>query len=101
MNYENSTFIIHNSTLSFLQPPAFLVDLRDTGDGQRIGRYIDGYRRAGRHQRVAPHPDRGHQLHVAADEDIVADHGKVLVDPVIVAGDGAAADVDMAADLGI
>lgn len=39
--------------------------------------------------------DRRHQIGIAADEGIVLDDGLVLVLAVIVAGDGAAADIDM------
>src|SRR6266508_1224496 len=40
-----------------------------------------------------PHRDRGHQHRIRADEGLVAHHGGVLVVPVVVAGDGARADV--------
>ena len=48
---------------------------------------------------VSPGADghRRHQGGVAADEGPFPDDGLVLVDPVVVAGYGAAADVDVAA----
>src|SRR6185437_8332837 len=53
----------------------------------------DGGLRADRHRR--------HQGGVRADEGAVIDAGDELVHAVVVAGDGAGADVDAAADLGI
>ena len=41
------------------------------------------------------------QSAVTADESPVFDHGCVLVDSIVVAGDGAGADVDPCADFGI
>ena len=49
----------------------------------------DGRARADRHRRD--------QLHVGADVHVVLDHGAVLVGAVVVAGDGAGADVHVAA----
>jgi len=45
--------------------------------------------------------DGGDQGGVGADEGAVADGGEVLVDAVVVAGDGACADVDAVADDGV
>src|SRR5512133_581357 len=87
--------------LFFLQTPAELVDLRNPGNSQRISRHIDRHRRTGRNQRITPHRNRRHQLHITADKDIVTNDRTVLIDTVIVAGDGPAADVDIAADLGV
>src|SRR5690606_38484323 len=55
------------------------------------------YRRAGTHRRSAPHAHRRHQLHVGTDMHVIPDHRAVLVGAVIVAGDGAGAEVDVAA----
>src|SRR5690606_1509594 len=54
-------------------------------------------------------PDRGvladryrrDQRRVRADEGAVADHGAMLVGPVVIAGDGAGADVDVTPDAGV
>ena len=44
------------------------------------------------------HFERRHQRRIRADEDLVADAGRVLVDPVVVARDRAGADVAALAD---
>src|SRR6185436_18686866 len=49
----------------------------------------------------AAHRDGCDQLGVGTDEDIVLDYRAVLVGAVVVAGDGAGADVDVAPDRGI
>ena len=50
---------------------------------------------------VVAHGDGGHQVGVAADEGIVADGGVVLALAIVVAGDGAAAEVAVLAHGGI
>ena len=62
------------------------------------GRGVAGQRGAGAERRAATDGHRRDQLRVGADEDVVLDHGAVLVRAVVVAGDGAGADVDVAAD---
>ena len=47
---------------------------------------------------MIPHGDGGHQVGVAADEGVIADGGVVLGLAVVVAGDGAAAEVAVLAD---
>ena len=51
--------------------------------------------------RAASDPDRGHQAAVAADEDTVPDGGPVLGPAVVVAGDGAGTDVDVASHVAV
>jgi hypothetical protein len=46
-------------------------------------------------------PHRRDQCGVGTDERAIADFGDELVDTVVVAGDGAGADVDVAANLGV
>src|SRR3990170_3503635 len=81
--------------------PAGLVHLAAAGDGESTGRHVFGDGRAGGHVGAPADLDRRHQLRAAADENLVADDGGVLVDPVVIAGDGAGADVRLAADAGI
>ncbi len=40
-------------------------------------------------------------MRVAADKNTVLDNGLVFIDTIVVAGDGTAADVDIAAEVGI
>src|SRR6185369_4876450 len=44
------------------------------------------------------HGNRRHQLDVRPDEDVVLDHGAMLVYAVVVAGNGAGANIHVAAD---
>jgi hypothetical protein len=51
---------------------------------------------------IAPRrSDRRHQRAVGADEGALADHRRIFEEAVIIAGDGAGADVGARADLGI
>src|SRR5258708_33971119 len=61
--------------------------LVDRGPGADIGAAGDAQRR--------------HERRVGADEAVVLDHGAVLRRAVVVAGDGAGADVDALAELGV
>jgi hypothetical protein len=70
-------------------------------DGELVGRRVLGQRGAGAERGAAADGDRRHQLRIGADEDVVLDHRAVLVGAVVVAGDGAGADVDVPADGGI
>src|SRR6185295_6468959 len=45
--------------------------------------------------------DRRDELHVGADVDVVLDHGPVLEGAVVITGDGARPDIDVAPDRGI
>ena len=44
---------------------------------------------------IVPHPNRRDKLRVRADEDAVADSGRVFIDPVVVARDGSGPHVDV------
>src|SRR6185369_17410098 len=54
--------------------------------------------RAGAYGRAATDSDRGHQLRIGPDVDVVLDHRPMLVRAVVVAGDRARTDVDVAPD---
>ena len=82
----------------FNRRPAFLVLLSAARDAQRAGRHVLGDRRSGRHVGARADRHRRDELRVAADEDAVLDHRRVLVDPVVVARDRARADVHLLAD---
>src|SRR5690606_28253925 len=62
---------------------------------------VAGDHRTGADGGVAADLHRRHQRGVRADEGVVADHRGRLVGTVVVAGDGAGADVDAAADFGV
>src|SRR6476660_8673621 len=78
--------------------PAFLVDLFAPGDRQRIGRHVLGNRRSRGNIRPSPDANRGDQLTVAADERAVFDHGWILRDAVLVAGNRPGTPVDVLSD---
>src|SRR4029077_20710529 len=63
--------------------------------------HVAGDHRAGGDVGASPHPQRGDQAGVGADEGAVADHGAVLGLPVVVAGHRAGADVDVAAHVAV
>src|SRR5690606_21360976 len=81
--------------------PVLDRDLLRAGDGELAGGSFAGQRGAGPEGGAGAYRDWRDQLAVAADEGIVADDRLVLVGAVVVAGDGARADVDPGADLGI
>src|SRR5215213_4577822 len=70
-------------------------------DGEGVGRHVLGDRGSG--GGLGPVPDRhgGHQHGIGSDEGAVADHGAVLVDPVVVDEHGPGADVGPGADGGV
>src|SRR6185503_12550023 len=68
---------------------------------QLPGRRVLADGRAGADVRAARDAHRRDQRRVRADEAFVLDHGAVLLGAVVVAGDGAGADVDARADLGV
>src|SRR5882724_652007 len=67
----------------------------------RIVGYIAGNDRARTDVSAAADLDRRHQRGIGADECAGADLGLVLCEAVIVAGDGARADIGIGADMGI
>ena len=81
--------------------PALLVLLPGTGHGQGIRRHILGDGGAGRNVGALAHRHRGDQVGVAADEGVVADGTAELLEPVVIGGDSAAAEVDALAYIGV
>src|SRR6185437_10874431 len=81
--------------------PTGLDRLAPAGDGQRVGRYVMGQGAAGRHESAGSDRDRRHQNRVGADECPRADHRSVLMETVVIAGDGAGADIRPRAHVGI
>lgn len=69
-------------------------------DRQRIVRHILHDDAAGGHQRPRANLHRRDKRAVDADERTVPDHGAVLVHAVMVAGDGAGADIRPRTDAG-
>ena len=81
--------------------PALYVGLAAPFDGQGSGGHILGDGAAGGGVSPVAHRHRRHQVGVAADEAVVPDGGAVLVLPVVVAGDGAAAEVAVFAHVAV
>jgi hypothetical protein len=86
---------------SFLLGPAFFVDLAGSAQSQGICRDILGDCRGCGDVGALADPQRGDQDAVAADKNIVFDDGLVFVYAIVVAGDGAGADIDLFADLAV
>ena len=81
--------------------PVSHVLARGAGQTQTTIRYVAADRRTRAHRCPFANPYRRHQRAVGADKRVVADQGLVLVGPIVVAGDGARADINPRADLGI
>src|SRR5262245_53686303 len=73
--------------------PALLDGLLAALERQRAGRHVARDDRAGSYIGALPDRDRRDQRRVGTDEGVLADVGAVLVETVVVAGDGAGADV--------
>src|SRR5476649_2349523 len=81
--------------------PAVDGDLARARQRQLTGRRVFGQRGAGADGGAAAHRHGRDQLGDAADEAVVFDHGARFVDAVVVAGDGAGADVDARTNGGV
>src|SRR5262245_17642465 len=81
--------------------PAFLDLLAAATDRERVRRHIAGDDRARAHIGALADLHRRDQRRVRADERVLADLGAVLADAVVVAGDGAGADIGAGADGGV
>src|SRR5690606_25152001 len=77
--------------------PAVDGGLAPTRDGEFVGRGVFRDHAAGADGRALADLHRGHQRTVGADEGTVADGGGGFVHAVVVAGDGAGADVHLRA----
>ena len=75
-----------------------LHGLAASGDSETVRRHVIRDDGAGAHERSVADGDRGHKEGVRADERALADHGPVLAVSVVVARDGAGADVDLRPD---
>ena len=84
---------------SFVPGPAFFGHLSSASDCQSVRRNIFGDARSCADIGSLAELDGRDQRGVAADENAVLDNGLVLVNAVIVAGDGSSPDVDARADL--
>ena len=76
--------------------PAGLIHLAAASQRQGIGGNIFGDDRTGADVGAIADANRRDQGAIAADEDAAADRGRVLVHAVVIAGDGAGADVGAA-----
>ena len=81
--------------------PLGFVDLPSAANGESVFGNIVGDARRCANVRAFAEFHRGHESGIAADEDAILDHRLVLVNAVVVAGDGAGADVHFLADYGI
>src|SRR5581483_1385524 len=100
---ETAPTIPHMALLARLRRPLPARDGRLAHARNRElsrGRVL-GERGPGAQRRAAADAHRRDELGVRADEDVVLDDRAVLVGAVVVAGDGAGADVDVPADLAV
>src|SRR5690606_11476478 len=77
--------------------PALDVALLAARDGELLGRHVPRDDRARAYRGAGADGYGRHQRGIRADEGAVPDHRTVLVGAVVVAGDGARADVHAAA----
>ena len=81
--------------------PAFNIRLPPARDRERAIGHVLGDDAAGAGVSARADGDRRHQRGVRADEGVRADGGAVLAEAVIIAGDGAGADIGPRADVGV
>ena len=81
--------------------PVLQVGLAVPGDAQSPGGHVLGDGAAGGGVGAVSHRDRGHQVGVAADEAVIPDGGAEFGLAVIVAGDGAAAEIAVFAHIAV
>ena len=81
--------------------PAIQIGLALPGNAQCLCGHILGDGAAGGGVGTVAHLDRSHKVGVAADEAVIADLGAELILAVIVAGDGAAAEVAVLAHIAV
>ena len=80
---------------------AVFDDLTAAAEGHLSGGNVVHNDGAGTDERTVPDGHRGHEGGIAADEAVIADDGAELVPAVVVAGDGACAEVHAGADFGV
>ena len=81
--------------------PAVQIGLALPGDAQRLRGHILGNGASCGGVGTIAHLDRSHKVGVTADEAVIADLGAELILAVIVAGDGAAAEVAVFAHIAV
>ena len=81
--------------------PAVQIGLALPGDAQCLCGHILGDGAAGGGVGTIAHLDRSHKVGVAADKAVIADLGAELILAVVVAGDGAAAEVAVLAHIAV
>ena len=81
--------------------PAVQIGLALPGDAQCLCGHILGDGAASGGVGAIAHLDRSHKVGVAADEAVIADLGAELILAVVVAGDGAAAEVAVLAHIAV
>ncbi len=84
-----------------LRRPALFCDLSPTSYSQGIGRYVFGNARSRADVCALANSDRRHQRGIAADEGSVFNRRSVLVDAIVIAGDGARPDVHAFTNFGV
>src|SRR5690606_17139647 len=81
--------------------PAFNGLLNRPRDGQLARRCILGQRGTSPQRGALPHAHGRDQLRIGTDKGIVLDHRQRFVDAIVIAGNGAGANIDACPDLGI
>ena len=81
--------------------PALQIGLALPGNAQRLRGHVLGDGAAGGGVGTIAHLHGGHKVRVAADEAVIADLGAELILAVVVAGDGAAAEVAVLAHIAV
>ena len=81
--------------------PALQIGLALPGDAQRLCGHVLGDGAAGGGVGTIAHLHGGHKVRVAADEAVIADRSAELILAVVVAGDGAAAEVAVLAHVAV
>src|SRR5512137_780482 len=83
------------ATMLYLRTPTSDVLLLGPADRQRPSRNIFRDRRPRANRGILAHLDRRHEFHVRSHKDPIADDRLMLLDPVVIAGNGPSADVDL------
>src|SRR5262249_1974706 len=84
-----------------LRDPALFIQLAGAAEGERFGRNGGGDGAAGGDIGLVAEFGGGYQSRISSEEGVRTDFGFMLFLAVVVAGDGARADVGFRADFGI